>query len=166
MGEGGAFSFTPSGSEVGVFTFRFTATGIDGSSEETITISVTGEPEMTPLQQWLVDMGMDPDLSPEATPDASGYTVWQQYIADTDPDDDDSFPRVLDMYPNGTGWKIEVDKAGSANRRYLIYTASELNENGQWNWELHQQVTQADGQINVMPASGDLLIFKVEIDLP
>ncbi len=88
LSEAGEFSFTPEEGEKGVHTFRFTATGIDGFDEETITITVTGE-ERTDFEKWLDDREIT-----EEHEDGSGYTPWQQWIADTDPTDGDSFRRM------------------------------------------------------------------------
>jgi glycosidase len=159
------FSFTPVIGEVGVYTFRFTATGDDGFDEETITIEVTGQAQPTDFELWMDSLGLTGN--PEDTPVGSDYTYLQHFIADTDPTDPDSFPQILDIRPNGDGtWMIDVEKAGNASRRYIVYQASSVEGSGAWNWEIVTQRTQAHGEVETLPVSGNLLLFTIEIDLP
>lgn len=160
LSEAGVFAFNPTSSEEGVHTFRFTATGTDGFDEQTITVMVTGDEPPSPFESWLAERSID-----ENHVDGSGFTPWEQYVADTDPNDGDSYPRILQIMPNGTGWRVDVEKASDLERIYRIYKASEM-ENGDWDWKFHHSLRQTEGQLEVMPTTSDKLIFRVEVELP
>ncbi len=165
-----AFSFTPVPGEVGVHTFLFTATGLDGYDEEWITITVTSDsPPLTPYQTWLGTYGIDPQ-APLAGPnddfDGDGYTNEEEFRADTHPNDDESYPSINVFRKDSQGrWRIEMQKGSAATRSYTVHRAAELDGDG-WDWTPHVTIPRTDGVLTVDPVAPPLLIFKVTIEPP
>lgn len=163
------FSFTPAANETGAHTFLFTATGIDGFDEQLITITVTSQQPPTPYATWAAAVGLDP-AGPNGAPadnyDNDPYTNEQEYGADTDPKDQNSYPRIEFIAADGaTNLNLTMDKTLSgAQRVYVVHAADQVVGNG-WNWSVLQTNLSATG---VVPAPGQpaVLMYKVTIRPP
>ena len=162
------FSFTPAANETGVHTFLFTATGIDGFDEQLITITVTSQQPPTPYEAWAAAVGLDPagpNGAPTANYDNDPYTNEQEYGADTDPKNADSYPRIeFISVDNPTQVGLTMDKISGAQRVYVVHAADQVVGSG-WNWSVLQTNTSATG---IIPAPGQpaLLMYKVTIRPP
>jgi hypothetical protein len=160
------FSFTPAANETGVHTFLFTATGEDGFDEELITITVTSQSEPTGYQQWATAAGLDlegPNAGPSDDFDSDGRTNEEEFWADTDPTDPDSFLQIQAITLTDTGLNISMDKASdNAPRAYVVHTASQLVGNG-WEWSVLGTNQSATGVLPVTNLAPPVLIFKVTI---
>ncbi len=76
---------------------------------------------------WLAAHGWTNDFDAAATNDAEpdGYPSWQEYIADTDPTNDASYPRVGLITTFGTNQPI-LDWPASTGRLYQIHLCDDL----------------------------------------
>ena len=162
-----SFSFTPTTNDLGVHSFLFTATGIDGFDEQMITITVTAQQELTPYQQWASDAGVDPEGANGGTSDdydGDGWTNEQEYWSDTDPADTNSFLHIQNVSFSGDTLNILMDKMSSnaAPRAYVIHTAHQLSGNG-WDFAVHGTNSSTSGVIPVNNLSNGLTIFKITI---
>mgnify|MGYP003601668790 CR=1 FL=1 len=161
------FSFTPATNETGVHTFLFTATGIDGFDEELITITVTASQEPTPYEQWAANAGLDPDGAnggPSDNFDGDPYTNEQEFQADTDPTDSDSFFQLQNLSFSGSSSDLNLvlDKNSAAPRAYVIHTARQVVGNG-WDWTVLGTNSSTNGVLPIVNATNPALFFKVTI---
>lgn len=160
------FAFTPVAGETGPHTFLFTATGRDGFDEELITITVTSEAPPTPYEVWAAAVGLDPDApngAPDDNFDNDPYTNEQEYHADTDPRNADSFPRIELINPvDEMNADLLMDKTLSgASRTYVIHAADQVVDNG-WNWVILKTNISTTGILPVDSAQ-PILMYKVTI---
>jgi uncharacterized protein (TIGR03790 family) len=80
---------------------------------------------------WLAQNGWTNDFDAAALADAEpdGYFTWQEYIADTDPKNSNSFPRVAFIAADGT--EPHITWPASTGRLYQIHRADDLRD-GPW----------------------------------
>lgn len=160
-----SFSFTPAANETGVHTFLFTASGKDGFDEELITITVTSQQGPTPYAQWASAAGLDPE-GPNGGPsdnfDGDPYTNEEEFWADTNPTDGDSFLRIQDVALSGNDLSLTLDKNSAAPRAYVIHTASQLVGSG-WDWAVLGTNQSTTGILPVTNAIPPLRLFKITI---
>jgi hypothetical protein len=100
-----------------------------GEASGTLTITAV----LTPFEQWLQDRTLDPQDSrygPDADADNDGMTTWEEYLADTAPDDANSVLTLVGTYFNalqsgiGTG-QMRISFPASTTRYYqLIYSTN------------------------------------------
>ena len=160
------FSFTPTTNELGVHSFLFKATGIDGFDEEMITIAVLPEdPAPDAYEQWADAQGMDPQgtnggLSDDY--DGDGIPNEEEFWADTSPTSTNSFPQIRTITLSGATLNIAMDKAGAAPRAYVVHGASQGVGNG-WNWQVLGTNSSTTGVLPVNDPASQVLIFKVTI---
>ena len=162
------FSFTPATNETGVHSFLFTATGQDGFDEELITITVTSEQEDTPYEQWAAGFsgsGFDPggaNGAPADDFDNDGRSNENEYWADTDPTDNQSFLQIEAIAVSGNNLNLGLDKDSAAPRAYVIHAATTgLVSNG-WNWFVVGTNSSTNGVLPVN-ITNSALMFKVTI---
>ena len=76
---------------------------------------------------WLALHGWTSDFDAAATRDAEpdGFFTWQEYIADTDPTNAASFPRLDLITTFGTNFPI-LDWTASSGRRYQVHRCDDL----------------------------------------
>ncbi len=100
-------------------------------------LAAMGTPEW-----WLADHGFTSDFDAAATNDdePDGFFTWQEYIADTDPKDSNSYPRVDLVVTEGSD--PVVTWPASAGRVYQIHRCDDLVI-GQWDT---QQLSLGAGQ--------------------
>jgi glycosidase len=123
------FSFTPSESEVGTHTFRFTATGRDGADEEIITVTVTSPPTVSAYDDWAEQIfGRDQQGNilasglPNADPDGDGNPNIVEFHLGTDPNDpNDRLSAKILGIENGSA-QIEFSPLVDQGRFYLQET--------------------------------------------
>jgi hypothetical protein len=115
----------------------------------------THTPRGTPYE-WLSiyfpGQGLFFEALDEADGDGDGFATWQEYIADTDPDDSSSFFPHLKTQAAGRMLSSEIDPT-SAARLYHLRMATNLVEA---NWIV---LTNA-------PGTGDSLILQHETEIP
>lgn len=118
------FSFTPVASEIGTHTFRFTATGRDGTDEETITIVVTSA--QNPYQDWadgVFGSGNSNGIS-TADPDGDGVANLAEFHLGTDPMDANSRLRLaVHGWTNGSA-SLQVQPVASNGIYRIAQTTS------------------------------------------
>lgn len=112
---------------------------------------------------WLADHGWTNDFDAAALADAEpdGYPTWQEFVADTDPNDADSFPRVAAIAAAGAG--AFVAWPASTGRTYQIHFAEDLVA-GPW---FTQQLELGTGEwtdTNPPPATGRY--YRIAPQLP
>jgi hypothetical protein len=102
-----------------------------GAASGTLTIAPEGE---DPFVQWLQDQELDPQDSrydETADDDGDGMTTWQEYVADTAPDNSNDVLRLSGTYTPGTGGgtgKMIFSFPASTARYYqLIYRTNILS---------------------------------------
>ena len=164
-----SFSFTPVTGETGPHTFLFSATGRDGYDEQLITITVTAEQPPTPYEVWAAAVGLDPDGAngaPEDNYDGDPYTNEEEYRADTDPRDPDSYPRIEWIQPvDSLEADLQMDKSLSgAPRAYVIHAADAVVGNA-WNWTVLQTNVNTTGALPV-ETDRPLRMYKITIVPP
>ncbi len=158
------FSFTPATNETGVHTFLYTATGIDGFDEELITITVTPQSE-TPYDQWATAAGLNPSGAnggPSDDYDGDGRTNEQEYWADTNPMDDESFLQIENLSISGSDLNLTLDKNSAAPRAYVIHAATTGLVNNGWDWFMVGTNSSTNGVLPVN-ITNSALMFKITI---
>ena len=159
------FSFTPTTNDLGVHTFLFTATGVDGFDEELITITVTPDQGLTPYEQWAEDAGINlagPNAGPSDDFDNDGRSNQDEYWADTSPTNANSYLKINAVSLSGGNLNLSLDKSSSAPRAYVIHTATGLNGAG-WNWSELGTNNSATGILPVNNVTNPVLLYKVTI---
>jgi len=162
-----SFSFAPTTNDLGVHSFLFTATGQDGFDEEMISITVVPQQE-SPYEDWAetyAASGFDPDgpnggLSDDF--DNDGYTNEQEYQADTDPTDDESYLQLQNLTLSGSDLNLVLDKDSAAPRAYVIHTARQLVGSG-WDWTVLGTNSSTNGVLPVANATNQMLLFRISI---
>ena len=160
----GNFSFTPGAGETGPHLFLFTATGQDGYDEELITITVTSSQEPTPYEEWAADAGLDPEGvngAPTDDFDGDGRTNDQERWADTDPLDDQSYLRIVNIVLSGNDLNLALDKRTLVPRAYVIRSATQRTGD-HWDWSVLGTNNSTDGNLPVS-ATNPLQIFTVTV---
>jgi hypothetical protein len=155
------FSFTPVASEVGTHTFRFTATGEDGASEETIQIVVAAA--NSAYDQWAAGIfGSDPHGSPSDDPDNDGVSNLSEFHVGTDPQDRNSrLTLAVHGIANGSA-SLQVQPVAS-NGVYQVQQTASLGSgwtNAPQVLDRHQHLTNSQGHF-AWPASGLQTFFRV-----
>ena len=118
------FSFTPVASEIGTHTFRFTASGSDGTDEETISIVVTSA--QTPYQSWAdVVFGQgNTNGQASADPDGDGVANLAEFHLGTDPTNANSRLRLaVNGWTNGTA-SLQIQPVASNGVYQIAQTTS------------------------------------------
>ncbi|MGD9613459.1 MAG: hypothetical protein AB7V22_11245, partial [Kiritimatiellia bacterium] len=162
-----SFSFSPTTNELGVHSFLFTATGIDGFDEELITVTVLPQ-QTTPYEDWAgtyAVSGFDPDgpnggLSDNF--DGDEYTNEEEYWADTDPTDPNSFLQLQSLTIAGSTANLVLDKDSAAPRAYVVHTASQLVGN-RWDWTVLGTNSSTNGVLPIGNATNSMLLFRISI---
>jgi hypothetical protein len=122
--ESAVFTFTPSQSDIGTHTFRFTATGQDGFDEETFTITVSEA--QSPYDAWLTNafgntyIQNNPSMVlPNSDPDNDGNPNLVEFHLGTNPLDtsDRLKTRILGV-GNGT-ISLEVSPFSQTGQYFL-----------------------------------------------
>ena len=160
----GNFSFTPGAGETGPHLFLFTATGQDGYDEELITITVTSSQEPSPYEEWAADAGLDPEgVNGAPTDDFDGddRTNDQERWADTDPLDDQSYLRIVNIVLSGNDLNLALDKRTLVPRAYVIRSATQRTGD-HWDWSVLGTNNSTDGNLPVS-ATNPLQIFTVTV---
>ena len=160
------FSFTPTTNELGVHTFLFTATGIDGFDDELITVTVTADnPGPSAYAQWAVDNGLNPtgvNGSAAADFDNDGISNEEEFWADTSPTNGASFPQIKAITMSGATLNIAMDKSSTAPRAYVIHAASQLLGNG-LQWQALSTNESTTGNLPVNDPATQVMMFKITI---
>jgi hypothetical protein len=114
----------------GTYVLRLTVNdGFDTSTDE-ITITVLSESEAAEVEQYLVDQGLPANTPMGEDSDLDGSSNYEEFIAQTHPDDDTSVFEVRFEMSGGQA-HIHSPVAMSSNRYYrLSWRASLLN--GDW----------------------------------
>lgn len=164
--SGTNFVFTPATNELGVHTFQFKATGIDGFDEQTITITVTAEEDQPgAYEQWATGHSIDPN-GPNGGPtddyDNDGTPNQEEFWADTDPADNASFPQIKALTLSGQTVNVTVDKVSDATRTYIIQTATQL-QGGGFNWQVLGTNISTTGVLPVNDPADPVLLFRVTV---
>lgn len=163
------FVFAPTTNELGVHSFLFKATGLDGFDEELITITVLPEnPDPTAYEQWANDRGLDPNGANGAQSDDydnDGISNEEEFWADTSPTNSASFPQIKTITLSGATLNLTMDKSGDAPRAYVIHAASQVAGNG-FDWQVLGTNDSTTGTLPVNNPSEPVLIFKVTIPPP
>ena len=161
-----SFSFTPTTNELGVHSFLFTATGIDGFDEELITVTVVAnDPGPTAYEQWAEGQGLDPDGANGALADDfdnDGVSNEEEFWADTSPTNQFSYPQIKAMQWSGTTLNLSLDKSSAAPRAYVIHAATDMAGDG-FNWQTLSTNESTSGIVPVNDPATPILLFKVTI---
>jgi glycosidase len=162
----GQFTFTPTANEEGTHVFRFTATGQDGTTEQTITVSVTSGSTLAAYENWARDIwGVAPgaalpaEAAPDADPDGDRNSNLAEFHLGTDPRDpnDRLTVKIVGMGENSA--TLHVNPVVEAGTFYIQETQS---LNGEWSTPQPMSVEGAveTGEIN-HPVNGIQTFFRV-----
>lgn len=98
------------------------------------------------LDAWYAQYGLNQSVSPDTDLDGDGFTVWEEFLAGTDPTDPMSFPFV-----EFDAEALEIRLSGSFERFYTLQQSSDLE-----NWHTSPGFERQRG-------SNELLSFPFEI---
>ena len=125
----GDFLFIPTTNQMGTNFFAFTATDKDGTSAPVqMSVKVYSAAATNDFTQWVEDEDEDPASSnfyENADFDGDGATTWEEYLADTDPNDPGEVLRLSGSYfiaaqvSNTTG-QIRFSFPASTGRYYQL----------------------------------------------
>ena len=159
------FSFTPVAAEEGVHVFRFTATGRDGTSEQTITVTVTSDSTPSDYQQWAagqwgVDTGsLPPEAAAEADADGDNASNLAEFYLGTNPRDSNSRLTVQIVGRSATDATLLISPVVEPGTYYLQETTSLT---GPWSDPQPMQVEGAGESGEVQhPVNGIQTFFRI-----
>ncbi len=112
--------------------------------------------------QWLARFDLTPEDDDRLMDD--GYTVWQHYIADTNPTNPASFfpPLALDALPSGL--RLTIDPT-SSNRLYHIDAKTNLLDSG-WSLQTNAPGTGGPLTIELPPPATSPVFYRSKVTLP
>ena len=150
-------SYTPVAADVGTNTFYIAAVNANGGVTQAFDVVVSAALPPTPAEQyqtWIETNGLDFAAFADTTddPDHDGATNWQEFLADTNPDDPASVfafapANLVSLTPTSVVWTLPA----STNRAYQLVSSSNLVE-----W-----TTNA---LSPDPATGDLTFTNSLLD--
>lgn len=126
---------------------------------------------------WEYQVGLDPldDADAYTNPDADAFDSKSEFVADTDPLDDNSFFRIIDISCGGENAAditlppiiTSVSFESSSNRVYTLYRTTNLT-GGAWHEVPSQINVQGSGAIQSLPDTNALhkSFYRVGVDLP
>ncbi|HPT17312.1 MAG TPA: hypothetical protein PK388_08520, partial [Kiritimatiellia bacterium] len=91
-----------------------------------------------------------------------GYSNEQEYQADTDPTDDESYLQLQNLTLSGSDLNLVLDKDSAAPRAYVIHTARQLVGNS-WDWTVLSTNSSTNGVLPVANATNQMLLFRISI---
>ena len=115
---------------------------------------------------WLAQHGWtnDFDAAALADPDEDGYPTWQEYVADTDPNDPDSFFPPLAVADADAAWELRIDPP-STGRFYFVDVAI-LLEAAAWSNAASAPGTGSAWSFEIPPAASPARFFRSRVTLP
>jgi hypothetical protein len=131
----GDFLFIPTAVELGTNFFSFTAADKDGTSDPVqMSVKVYSAAASNEFTQWIEDQEQDPSdpaFAPEEDADADGVSNYDEFLADTDPNNASDKLELTGDYQNasqagGTTGQIEFSFPASPNRFYQLETCTDL----------------------------------------
>ncbi len=131
----GYFVFEPTAVQLGTNLFDFTATDKDGASAAVqMSVKVYSAAASNEFTQWIEDQEQDPsdpEFSPEEDADDDGINNYDEYLADTDPNNATDKLELTGDYMNasqagGSTGQIEFSFPASPNRYYQLETCTDL----------------------------------------
>lgn len=131
----GYFVLYPTAAEAGTNLFNFTATDKDGvSAAVQMSVKVYSAAASNEFTQWIEDQEQDPsdpEFSPEEDADDDGINNYDEYLADTDPNNATDKLELTGDYMNasqagGSTGQIEFSFPASPNRYYQLETCTDL----------------------------------------
>ena len=113
---------------------------------------------------WLVQHGLPANAAGEEYDEGDGIPAWQEYIADTNPTNSDSWFRVAGA-ANLPPWSLSFDS--SSNRRYRVLGCSNLSE-GIWTAVPDQDSRTGAGGPDSMQISNPVpyRIYRLAVAVP
>lgn len=126
------FLFTPFSEATGTNRFTYRCINRDGVTSEVVSASVVVPVDFDDDgidDLWELDYGLSPTngLDASETWDADPYNNLQEFVADTDPDDSNSYFRIVSVLNNPN---IAVTFLSSSNRIYRMIGCSNLSVGG------------------------------------
>ena len=124
-------------------------------------------PPADPYNEWAAGYGLfGPDASPDADYDGDGFTNWSEYIADTDPTQDDSFFHLVSVTRDGN--QATVSFTGSANRVYELWFTTDLTETSGWERVQGPRfgIGGADSMNHIEETGSPAGFYRVRVSLP
>jgi glycosidase len=165
FGPGAQFSFAPTAEDEGIHVFRFTATGRDGTTEETITVTVTTGGTPSAYDNWAAGIwgleggSLPPDAAPDADPDGDNATNLAEFYLGTDPRDPNSRLTVKILGLSEGQAMLEVSPVVEAGTFYIQESGALT---GTWSDPQPMQVEGAaeSGEI-AHPVNGIQTFFRI-----
>ena len=165
VNDSAQYSFTPVAAEEGVHVFRFTTTGRDGPSEQTISVTVTSDSTPSDYQQWAagqwgVDTGsLPPEAAAEADADGDNASNLAEFYLGTNPRDSNSRLTVQIVGRSATDATLLISPVVEPGTYYLQETTSLT---GPWSDPQPMQVEGAGESGEVQhPVNGIQTFFRI-----
>lgn len=131
----GDLLFTPTAAQLGTNWFSFTATDKDGTSDPVqMVVKVYSAAASNEFTQWIEDREQDPtdpDFAPDGDADFDGMSNYDEFLADTNPNNPDDMLELSGEYMNAaqvgddTG-EIRFTFPASPNRYYQLIYCTDL----------------------------------------
>jgi hypothetical protein len=159
------FTFNPTTAEEGLHVFRFTATGLDSTTEETITITVTSANTPSAYEQWAasqwgVEVGnLPPEAAIDGNADGDNASNLAESYLGTDPRDPNSRLTLQIVGNSSTHATMLISPIVEPGTYYIQETTS---LNGVWSEPQPMQIEGAaeTGEVE-HPVNGIQTFFRI-----
>ena len=116
-----------------------------GTNTFSFSLGFTAEAGLSAWEQWCDDYGYDPD-DPDADADGDTVSNWGEFVADTDPEDDEDFFHVGGTEKVASGLRLAFDTRNG--RRYYIWYSNNGLINPAWSNATPSGISGTGGSVN------------------